>query len=67
MDITQLKEGRTEDALTPYNDEGRCVLAIIFGEVASDLRSGGFRMGKPHQVNLDGSFVERQMGVHLAK
>ena len=28
---------------------------IRFGEVPSNLRSGDFRMGQPHQVNLDDS------------
>ncbi len=41
------------DVLTLNGDEGRGVAAISFGEVLSDLRSGDFRMGKPHRVNRD--------------
>ena len=36
------------DALTLEGDEGRGVAAISLGEVLSNLRSGDFRMGKPH-------------------
>ena len=41
------------DALTLEGDEGRGVAAISLGEVPSNLRSGDFRMGKPHWVNLN--------------
>ena len=39
------------DALIPKGDEGRGVSAISLGEVASNLRSGDFRMGKPNLAN----------------
>ena len=38
------------DALGYRGDEGRGVPAISFGEVASNLWSGDFRMGKPGSV-----------------
>jgi hypothetical protein len=39
------------DALTEEGDEGRGIAAIRFGKVLSNLRSGDFRMGKPHMAN----------------
>ena len=48
------------DALTEEGDEGRGLAAIRFGEVPSNLRSGDFRMGKPHEVNLRDSLLKRQ-------
>ena len=54
------------DALTKEGDEGRSLAAIRFGEVPSNLRSGDFRMGKPHQANLDDpyskQYVEQTLG-----
>ena len=50
------------DALTEEGDEGRGIAAICFGEVLSNLRSGDFRMGKPHRANLDDSVVKRHRG-----
>lgn len=47
------------DALTLKGDEGRGLAAIRFGEVLCNLRSEDFRMGKPHQVNLDDSLLKR--------
>ncbi len=46
------------DALTEEGDEGRSLAAIRFGEVPSNLRSGDFRMGKPHHVNHDDSTIK---------
>ena len=46
-------------ALTEEGDEGRSLAAIRFGEVPSNLRSGDFRMGKPHRVTLDDSLFKR--------
>ena len=45
------------DALTRTSDEGRSMVAIRFGEVPSNLRSGDVLMGKParfgeHSVTL---------------
>ncbi len=37
--------------MIPKGDEGRGVSAISLGEVASNLRSGDFRMGKPNLAN----------------
>ena len=47
------------DALTEEGDEGRSLAAIRFGEVPSNLRSGDFRMGKPHHVNHDDSLLKQ--------
>jgi hypothetical protein len=43
------------DALTEEGDEGRGLAAISFGELLCKLRSGDFRMGKPHRTNFDDS------------
>ena len=51
-----------EDALTQKGDEGRCVSAISFGEVTSNLWSGDLRMGKPRCVNHNDSSAERRDG-----
>jgi len=37
------------DALASNSDEGRSVLAISVGEVASNLWSGDVRMGEPYR------------------
>lgn len=47
------------DASGCQGDEGRGVPAICFGEVASNLRSGDSRMGKPVPMKV-GSPVFRQ-------
>ena len=47
------------DALTEEGDEGRGIAAICFGEVRSNLRSGGFRMGQPLKVNLSNFSLKR--------
>jgi len=47
------EQGRMVDALALRGDEGRGVPAICFGEVASNLWSGGFRMGQPLSSNVD--------------
>ena len=40
------------DALTPNSDERRGMAAILFGEVPSNLWSGGLWMGKPVSLEL---------------
>ena len=48
------------DALIPKGDEGRGVSAISLGEVASNLWSGDFRMGKPGRAKLGRLDVSRE-------
>ncbi len=45
--------------MTEEGDEGRSLAAIRFGEVPSNLRSGDFRMGKPHRATLYDSYYKR--------
>ena len=45
--------------MTEEGDEGRSSAAIRFGEVPSNLRSGDFRMGKPHHATRDDSYSKQ--------
>lgn len=40
------------NALAVWAEEGRGVTAKLVGEVSSNLRSGGVRMGKPNPSGL---------------